>query len=117
MSWRDADRFCQWLSKKEGKAYRLPTEAEWEFAARAGTTTHLYTSDMLPEAFLKNAQNSLYPPATYLPTTAVPLRRYSVGRVFSVSVERLLRFSLQQQTEPSSILYTRCAIAVTRSGS
>ena len=55
VTWNDVVNFCEWLSNKDGKKYRLPTEAEWEYSCRAGTKTRFYSGD--GEQTLKGVAN------------------------------------------------------------
>lgn len=66
ISWRDAQRFVEQLAAKTGRPYRLPTEAEWEYAARASSTTQYHFGDAVAELdqyawFIDNARETTHP--------------------------------------------------------
>lgn len=70
VTWNDAVEFCEWLSSKEGKIYRLPTEAEWEYACRARSTRRYSfgdnPADLVRHANVADASRmkALYPNST-----------------------------------------------------
>ncbi len=60
VSWDDAKEFCRRLSEKTGREYRLPTEAEWEYACRAGTTTPFHFGETITDKLANYRASSNY---------------------------------------------------------
>ena len=60
VSWDDAVQFCQKLSEKTGKSYRLPAEAEWEYGCRGGTSTPFYFGDTITPDLVNYDGNNPY---------------------------------------------------------
>jgi formylglycine-generating enzyme required for sulfatase activity/uncharacterized caspase-like protein len=86
VSWHDAVEFCARLSNKTGHEYRLPTEAEWEYACRAGTTTPFHFGETITPKLSNYDCNYSYrsgPKGTYRKQTS-PVQYFSFANAFGL---------------------------------
>ena len=85
VTWGDAQALAAWLSEKEGRTYRLPTEAQWEYAARAGSTTRYHCGDE-PQCLLKVANTFDEASKAQWPQFAANALRGNDGYAFTAPV-------------------------------
>jgi formylglycine-generating enzyme required for sulfatase activity len=80
ISWNDAKAYADWLSQRTGKVYRLPSEAEFEYALRGGTSTRYWWGDEMPTSWWKTSPAPATVRATAVAGARVPrLSRWLLG--------------------------------------
>jgi|GEM_PF-581246 len=112
VSWNDARRFCDWLTLQNGMTYRLPTEAEWEYACRAGTITRYSFGDSLatdPDAPTTTGGKPLEPVANRTPNAFGLFDMH--GSVHEMCLDAGLTWTTERLVNPvGSIDLTRPAV-------
>lgn len=119
VSWHDAVRFCAWLSEREGVPYRLPTEAEWEYACRAGTDTAFNAGETLPDLYHRQQEETGDPRPVPLPVGITPSNAFGLydmhGNVEEWCHDWYGPYVSDEQTDP--VGYEDGEFKVTRGGS
>ena len=119
VNWYKAQAFCRWLSDKEDLPYRLPTEAEWEYACRAGTGTNYYAGDILPGEFLKRPGRVRLPKPMTLQVAQTTPNRWGLydmhGNVEEWCYDWYGPYTPDETVDP--VGYARGDFKVTRGGS
>jgi formylglycine-generating enzyme required for sulfatase activity/class 3 adenylate cyclase len=122
VSWSDAKQFVAWLAGATRKPYRLPSEAEWEYAARGGTQTKYWWGDQF-QSGMANCRNCNEAPAAEQPIKVGsfkpnPFGLYDMGGGVDQWVEDCWHKNYQgAPTDGSAWVESRCASHVIRSGS
>ncbi len=122
VSWNDAKQYVAWLAETTGKPYRLPTEAEWEYAARGGTQTKYWWGDQY-QAGAANCKNCTDIPAAEQPIKVGSLKPnpfglYDMGGGVDQWVEDCWHRNYQgAPSDGSAWVESQCPSHVIRSGS
>ncbi|MFN4023538.1 MAG: SUMF1/EgtB/PvdO family nonheme iron enzyme [Hyphomonas sp.] len=113
ISWRDATAYANWLSGKTGQTYRLPTEAEWEYAARGGTSTAYWWGDRFDAA--KAPRDRIREPGS-LPENGFGLQGM-LGNVSEWVQDCYVNSYTDAPTDGSAVTSGDCSRRVVRGGS
>jgi formylglycine-generating enzyme required for sulfatase activity len=115
VSWRDAQEYVRWLNFQTNQNYRLLTEAEWEYAARAGTTTLYYTGENIDVSQARFNNQSSAPVGSYPPN---PFGLYDMAGNVAEWVEDCASESyIGAPSDGSAVVTGRCYIRRLRGGS
>jgi|JI10StandDraft_1071094.scaffolds.fasta_scaffold19946_2 formylglycine-generating enzyme required for sulfatase activity len=114
VSWKDATAYAAWLTKKTGRTYRLPTEAEWEYAGRGGTTTPFWWGALNDAA--KSGSGTATQAADTIPANALGLRGVT-GNVREWTQDCYVNTFAKAPLDGRSVEVAKCAQRVLRGGS
>ncbi|MFA6112106.1 MAG: SUMF1/EgtB/PvdO family nonheme iron enzyme [Candidatus Latescibacterota bacterium] len=119
VGWHEAVAFCDWLSAREGKPYRLPTEAEWEYACRANTSTLFHTGDLLPPEYHRHQEDGWDPVPVSLEVGTAPANPFGLHDLHGLVEEWCLDWHgpYRDQAEVDPVGPESGTFRVTRGGS